>query len=146
MSRPSDAEHRRRRRVLRKAQDKLWAETMGPTPSHILLLSELNTDPILKEPFVMAPQHMTDKDNQLVDKSKCGELTQSASVARSDKRARRMAEIRYEVGGLWGARGKAEEASDEFFDRTGVRVAVRTIQNYFRISRVQNARTKATKL
>ena len=135
MSGLTDAERRRRQRALRKAQDKVWAETMGPAPDHVLMLPVGNVNLIIKKGIDVAPLHMIDMDALVIDKAKCRELTQSASDARPEKRADRMADIRWELPEFWGVRGKAKEVAEEYFVRTGDRLTVRTIQKYFRLSR-----------
>ena len=135
MRKPTSAERRRVKRALRKAQDKHWAETMGSNPDHGRQWAESNIDLMIKEAIDLAPRHMIDEDAIVVDKAKCANLTRSATQARSAERELRIAEIRLELPDIWGVRGKAKEVADEFFKRTGERWSVRTIQNYFRLSR-----------
>lgn len=84
-----------------------------------------------------APLHVVDCDVQQVDQDVMKLLSERAAITRSDDQAERIAGMKTESSKLWGVRGRAQEVADRWFNFSGERVSVRTVQSYFRMSPIK---------
>ena len=118
------AQRRKQNRETRRAQNGLWAETMGPVPYHLsqgCAALGSNTGACVQEKIDRAPAHMVDTDAFTIDQTKQVALSAKASACRTDERAQRIAEIRSELPHLWGIRGSVEIYSTlRYLTTTGV--------------------------
>ncbi len=137
-----------RRRILaaKPFQEEIGARSARTAELVAALGSNLAATPLEQlEPWEKAPAHLVDYDEQPSLKvEELNRMSRLASEKKRDERDVAIGELKLRYRNLWGKRGAARIiAQRETRDENPL--SERTVQNYFKITKIQSARSKGAK-